>query len=160
MSIDVELVIEDERWSDLIDPESLVSAICEKLSIRCRVEIANSFEASILFCSDERMRELNRSWMKKDYPTNVLSFPSAQHPHSSYLGDIAIAFETIVAEAKAEGKAPLNHTAHMVVHGFLHLLGYDHQTDDEATRMEGLETLLLQDLGIPDPWARERGEEI
>lgn len=159
MSIDVDVILEDERWSDLMDPKPLVAAIWDRIMIHCSVQTTKEFEASILFCSDERIRELNRTWMKKDSPTNVLSFPSSHNPASSYLGDIAIAFDTIVSEAKAEGKSACHHTAHMVVHGFLHLLGYDHQTDKEAELMEGLETVVLRDLGIDDPWARERGEE-
>jgi probable rRNA maturation factor len=114
-------------------------------------------EVSVLLFDDTAVRELNRAWRKVDKPTNVLSFPAA-NPRGGLLGDIAIAYETLEREARAENKPFLHHLAHLAVHGFLHLLGYDHQTYSQAEAMEGLERAALADLGIADPYhAHETG---
>jgi probable rRNA maturation factor len=108
-------------------------------------------ELAILLCDDGAMRELNSRWRGKPEPTNVLSFPAA--PGAGALGDIAIAYETTAREAEAAGKPFADHLAHLAVHGFLHLLGYDHQSEGDAGAMERLETLILARLGIADPYA-------
>jgi probable rRNA maturation factor len=120
-------------------------------------------ELSVMLVDDAAMRALNRRWRGKDKPTNVLSFPSGGAPCGggvSPLGDIVIAFETAAREALA-GKLPLSHhVAHLAVHGFLHLVGYDHETDPEAEAMEALEIAVLARLGVPDPYAkREAGAD-
>jgi probable rRNA maturation factor len=106
-------------------------------------------ELAILLCDDAAMRDLNTRWRGKRQPTNVLSFPAA----AGTLGDIAIAYETTAHEAHAAGKPFADHLAHLAVHGFLHLLGYDHQSDAEASAMERLEASILARLGIADPYA-------
>ena len=108
-------------------------------------------EISVLLTDDEAVKELNRAWRKVDKPTNVLSFPAAR-PSGGLLGDIAIAYETLAREASAENKPFLHHLAHLAVHGFLHLLGYDHQTDSQADVMEELERDILARLEIADPY--------
>jgi probable rRNA maturation factor len=108
-------------------------------------------ELAILLCDDGAMRELNCRWRAKPEPTNVLSFPAA--PGAGALGDIAIAYETTAREAEAAGKPFTDHLAHLAVHGFLHLLGYDHQSEADASAMERLETLILARRGIADPYA-------
>jgi probable rRNA maturation factor len=114
-------------------------------------------EISVLLTDDAAVRELNRVWRKVDKPTNVLSFPAAK-ASGGLLGDIAIAYETLASEAAAENKPFLHHLAHLAVHGFLHLLGYDHQTDSQAEAMEGLERTALARLQIADPYrAHEPG---
>ena len=109
-----------------------------------------------MLTDDARVRELNREWRGQDKATNVLSFPAAQPPGETpqplMLGDIAIAYETTRNEAEAEGKPFQNHLSHLAIHGFLHLLGYDHLDDDEAEEMEGLERDILATLGIADPY--------
>ena len=105
-------------------------------------------EAAILLADDATVRPLNAAWRGKDKPTNVLSFPGT----GAQLGDIVIARETVLAEAAAEAKAPADHLAHLVVHGVLHLLGYDHETDAEAAIMEEAEIRLLATLGIGNPY--------
>jgi probable rRNA maturation factor len=116
-------------------------------------------EISVLLTDDAGVRDLNRTWRGLDQPTNVLSFPAAR-PSAALLGDIAIAYETLAREAAADGKPFLHHLAHLVVHGFLHLLGYDHQTDSQADAMEGLECAALARLDIADPYiAHERQQE-
>jgi len=111
-------------------------------------------EVSVLLAGDEAVRVLNRDWRGVDKSTNVLSFPhqSDQVPFT-LLGDVAIAFETVAREAAIEHKPFLHHLAHLAVHGFLHLMGYDHATDSEAETMEGLERDILARLAIADPYA-------
>ena len=114
-------------------------------------------ELSVLLTDDAGVRDLNRTWRGYDKPTNVLSFPAAK-AGGALLGDIAIAYETLAREAAAEHKPFLDHLAHLAVHGFLHLLGYDHQTDSQAEAMEGLERAALARLAIADPYrAHEPG---
>jgi probable rRNA maturation factor len=106
---------------------------------------------------DALLRRLNRDYRGRDKPTNVLSFshvatPGAPAQGDRFLGDVAIARETLLAEAIAEGKPATHHLSHLIVHGVLHLLGYDHETAAEARRMEALERKVLAGLGIPDPY--------
>jgi len=114
-------------------------------------------EVAILLTDDDTIRALNRQWRGRDEATNVLSFPS--HPVDrggaapTFLGDIAIAYGVTAHEAAAEGKPFLQHVTHLAVHGFLHLLGYDHESPDDAEIMEGLERRILAQLGIPDPYS-------
>ena len=112
-------------------------------------------EVSVLFTDDRRMGELNRQYRGQDTSTNVLSFPGGGGggPIPSLLGDIVLAFETVAREAKAAEVALADHTSHLLVHGFLHLLGYDHESDPQAAKMEALETSILSALDIADPYA-------
>src|SRR5204862_1172290 len=99
---------------------------------------------------------LNRDWRGKNAPTNVLSFPAAPgkaRSASPYIGDIVIAYQTVAREAAAEGKRFNHHLAHLAIHGFLHLLGYDHGNDRDAQKMERLECNILKRLAVPDPYA-------
>ncbi|MGH6715362.1 MAG: rRNA maturation RNase YbeY [Bradyrhizobium sp.] len=117
-------------------------------------------ELAVMLTDDFGIRALNRDFRGIDKPTNVLSF-SAPRPargggegaHPRALGDIAIAYETMRKEADDESKAFDHHLSHLAVHGFLHLIGYDHETDEDADAMEALETEVLAQLGIPDPYA-------
>jgi probable rRNA maturation factor len=119
--------------------------------------VASDGEVSVLLADDPTIRALNRDWRGFDKATNVLSFPAAaQVPGSlKLLGDIAIAYETLAREADEEGKPFLHHLAHLVVHGYLHLMGYDHESDSEADAMEALEREILKTLRIPDPYRTE-----
>jgi probable rRNA maturation factor len=137
-------------------------------TVRAAIEAAAALapaagEISVLLTDDRAVRELNRAWRKVDKPTNVLSFPAAKPVNKTaggMLGDIAISYETLAREAANEGKPFLHHLAHLAVHGFLHLLGYDHQTDSQADAMEGLERAALARLAIADPYvSRERQQE-
>ena len=111
-------------------------------------------EVSILFTDDAQIRGLNRDYRGMDKATNVLSFPQAPGPHSGPLiGDIVLAFETVEREAALAGKPFRAHMGHLIVHGFLHLLGYDHEAEAEAEAMEALERAALQRMGIADPYA-------
>jgi len=112
-------------------------------------------ELAVTLTSDRAIRALNRRWRGKDAPTNVLSFPAPeQRPGGPrHLGDVVIAYETVASEAAAENKAFGHHLAHLAVHGFLHLLGYDHESDRQAEAMERRERRILARLGVPDPYA-------
>jgi probable rRNA maturation factor len=117
-------------------------------------------ELAVMLTDDAGIRTLNRNWRGIDKPTNVLSFPALQPTGSGgpdnaprMLGDIAIAYETMRREADDEQKPFDHHLSHLAIHGFLHLMGYDHETDDDAEAMESLEQEILAQLGIPDPYA-------
>ncbi|HVZ54762.1 MAG TPA: rRNA maturation RNase YbeY [Pseudolabrys sp.] len=112
-------------------------------------------EMSVALTDDAAVRTLNRDWRGIDKPTNVLSFPASAPKIKgmpALLGDVIVAYETLAREAAEENKPVLHHLAHLVVHGYLHLLGYDHQTDSEAEAMEGIEREILARLNIADPY--------
>jgi probable rRNA maturation factor len=117
-------------------------------------------ELALVLTDDATMRGLNRKWRGKNSATNVLSFPAQHPPHAEnaarLLGDIVIAFETCAREAHAQRVSFTDHLAHLAVHGFLHLLGYDHVADEEAHRMEALEATILDRLHIANPYSRSR----
>src|SRR5262245_17545645 len=112
-------------------------------------------EVSIVLTDDSAIRSLNRDWRGIDKPTNVLSFPAsgvATGEGMHLLGDIVIAFETLERECADESRDFLHRLAHLVVHGFLHLNGYDHESDQQAEEMEGLESRIMAGLNMPDPY--------
>lgn len=113
--------------------------------------VQSGAELSILLSGDTMIRDLNREWRGKDQATNVLSFPG--DPQGVLIGDIAISLETTKREADLENRAFTDHFSHLVVHGFLHLFGYDHEEEEEALKMESLETRILSELGIADPYS-------
>ena len=121
-------------------------------------------EVSILLTDDSAIRALNRDWRGIDKPTNVLSFPAAKTTATAgakMLGDIVIAYETLARECDDEDRVFLHHLAHLTVHGFLHLIGYDHQTDAQADAMEGLESKIMTRMKMPDPYlARDFGRDF
>ncbi|MEO0917816.1 MAG: rRNA maturation RNase YbeY [Pseudomonadota bacterium] len=160
MSVDV--VVEDSRWTDI---EPLAQKATDATLIRLGVE-PSAFEISLLACDDARIAALNADFRGKVKATNVLSWPSEERaaaidgemplPPSpgvdTELGDIAIAYETCQREATEAGKPFADHTLHLLVHGTLHLLGFDHVRDRDAALMEGLETEILGKLGLSDPY--------
>lgn len=127
-----------ERWCEQVLAERLDEA-----------------ELTIRLVEPEESQTLNRDYRGKDKPTNVLSFPFEAPPgvELSLLGDLVICAEVVAAEAAEQGKPLAHHWAHMVIHGLLHLLGYDHIDEQEAEQMEGLERAILAQLDIPDPYA-------
>ncbi|MGR4862580.1 rRNA maturation RNase YbeY [Caulobacter sp. LARHSG274] len=143
--------IEDEAWTRA-EPEA------EALVWRAAQAVLDAHEdidgngIVILLADDDSVRALNRDFRHKDYATNVLSFPSPPNPEGQ-IGDIAVAFGVCVREAQEQGKSLAHHLQHLVAHGVLHLLGYDHQDDDEAEAMEALEREILAGLDVPDPYA-------
>ncbi len=155
-AIALDVARDSAGWDALPEAEALAERALAAAAERAGVQLRPNAEVSLLLTGDEQMRGLNREWRAKDKPTNVLSFPAVQPdklPRAPFLGDIAVAFETLAREAEEEGKAVGDHYTHLVVHGFLHLLGYDHQTDAEADAMERLETQILGALGVEDPYA-------
>ncbi|MHA1113244.1 MAG: rRNA maturation RNase YbeY [Alphaproteobacteria bacterium] len=138
-----------------------------KLAARCRAAVGAALaaggwrgpaEVSLLLAGAAEMRRLNRQHRDQDAPTNVLAFPAARTANGGapvLLGDVALGHETVLAEAAAQDKRPADHLAHLIVHGTLHLLGFDHDSEDEARRMEALEAQSLAGLGIADPYRRE-----
>jgi probable rRNA maturation factor len=120
-------------------------------------------EVSILLTDDSAVRLLNRDWRGLDKPTNVLSFPAPKIPATGgagILGDIVVAYETLQRECDDEDRDFLHHLAHLTVHGYLHLIGYDHQTDAQADEMEALESKIMTRMNLPDPWQnREQDPE-
>ncbi len=152
-----DILLSAPAWHDVADCEAVIERAIAAAAAAIDTDTAGA-EVAIMLTDDAGIRVLNRDWRGFDKPTNVLSFPAASQPHGDgdaprALGDIAIAFETTRAEAEAEHKPFANHLSHLAVHGFLHLLGYDHETDAEAEEMEGLEREILARLGIPDPYA-------
>jgi probable rRNA maturation factor len=127
--------------------ETIRAAIAAAASAR-RVEAG----VSVLLTDDAAIRALNRDWRQLDKPTNVLSFPAAKDASRAFAGDIVIAYETLARECADEDRAFLHHLAHLTVHGFLHLIGYDHQTDAQAEEMEGLESRIMRFMNMPDPY--------
>jgi probable rRNA maturation factor len=152
----VEVEIEDDGWTvDLPD----ATAIAEHAGQAVLDELAPADGEApgvvVLLTSDDALADLNQRFRGKGGPTNVLSFPASANPED-HLGDVALAHGVCVREAAEQGKGLDQHLAHLVVHGVLHLLGYDHETDGEAEAMEALERSILESLGVPDPYASER----
>ncbi len=163
----VETVIEDVRWQDFGLELLVTRAVLASLD-HLGLPLVG-LTVCVMGCDDARMAELNGDFRGKVGPTNVLSWPdehlssdieggmpaqptagTAAEPQS--LGDIAIAFDTCMREANVAGKPPADHVTHLVVHGLLHLIGYDHERDRDAARMEAAEVAILASLGISDPY--------
>ncbi|RDJ26619.1 rRNA maturation RNase YbeY [Bosea caraganae] len=152
----ISIRLQSRRWRELGDLRERVSQATEAALAVSEVKPLPGAELSLLMTDDKRIRSVNRDWRGLDKATNVLSFPAAPPERitaSPVLGDIVLAFETVLREAEDEGKSPGDHLSHLVVHGLLHLLGEDHETESEAIRMEGLEIAALARLGIADPYA-------
>ena len=142
-------------WEQLIDAEAIAERALEAAVEMAGLTLLDGAELGILLSDDEHVKSVNQEWRGIDKPTNVLSFPAVEPTklaRAPFLGDIIIAYETVEREAKAEGKAFADHYAHLVVHGFLHLLGFDHVNEADAERMEALEIAILSSLDIPDPY--------
>ena len=158
----VTVVIDDQGWLKLAaDPARLL-----RRAVRAALKVARRprglapggrVALSVALMTDRGVRRLNRDFRGQDRPTNVLSFPTARVPRSPKaprveIGDVALALGVVRREARAQGKTAADHLAHLMVHGVLHLLGYDHETDHDAERMETLERKALAALGIADPY--------
>jgi probable rRNA maturation factor len=153
----IDVITESALWDALPDAEQIVrNAVTQAAAALDRQADA---ELAVLLTDDAAIQRLNATWRGLDKPTNVLSFPSAVTPESQHLGDIAVAFETTAREAGQEGKPLAHHLAHLSVHGFLHLVGYDHESETEAETMEELERVILARIGVPDPYRVQSVEE-
>jgi probable rRNA maturation factor len=147
----IEVIIEDPRWRAEPDALALMKR-AGKLALARGAKAPPARPALTLLLTDAaRLRALNAQFRGQDKPTNVLSFPAADE--TGYLGDVAIAFDVVRAEAEAQRKDFAAHGAHLCAHGVLHLLAYDHENEEQAVVMESLETAILAALGLPDPYA-------
>jgi probable rRNA maturation factor len=151
VSAAVEISIASAGWARLPDAEAVVRRAAAAALADAGV---GDSELGVTLTDDARMRELNRVWRGADRPTNVLSFPAPQAKGAAprLLGDVVIAYETVLREAAELRIPPCDHLAHLVVHGLLHLLGHDHENDRDADVMENLERAILARLGVPDPY--------
>lgn len=147
----VQLNIASEQWSG-VDVAVLAANVVAAIEA---LEINQRWPVSILCTADAEMAALNRTYRGKEGPTNVLSFPADETfaGDEHYLGDIAIGFEICEREAVEKSILFEHHVAHLLVHGILHLLGYDHQSDDEARTMENLEIDVLSTMNIANPYS-------
>ena len=154
-----EVLVVAECWQIEPDAETIIQRAIAAAAELVAADVGET-ELAVMLTDDDGIRTLNRNWRGIDKPTNVLSFPALQPtgprgPGDAprMLGDIAIAYETTRREAEEERKPFDHHLSHLAVHGFLHLVGYDHEKDQEAETMEELEREILSQLGIPDPYA-------
>ena len=156
----IEIAVDCPDWGRLPNMDALVAQCLRAALDETGDVVREGAEVSLLFCDDARIRELNRQFRAKDKPTNVLSFPGPEPLEKAhFLGDIALAFETIDREAREQGKTLDSHCRHMIVHGFLHLLGYDHEDADEAEEMEASEIRALHALGVKNPYHDDKERE-
>jgi len=150
----IDVIVRSARWRKRPTAKTVVKKAV--LAAAKAVSTAHT-ELAIVLSDDSAIRTLNRDWRGKNTPTNVLSFPVAavgkKRSASPYIGDIVIAYQTVAREAVAEGKPFNHHLTHLAVHGYLHLLGYDHDNDRDANEMERLERKILKRLAVPDPYA-------
>jgi probable rRNA maturation factor len=163
--VTIDVAEDSVAWQSLAD----AAAICRGAALAAlgaAVPALGDSELSVVLGDDALLHELNRRWRDKDSPTNVLSFPAQDFTvtlpvtpagEALPLGDVVLAYETIAREAAEQGKTLADHLAHLVVHGVLHLVGYDHEAADDAERMEALERVVLTGIGIADPY-REIGD--
>lgn len=154
-AIAVDVAVEAEAWGEETRWRPLIERVAAAVAARPEPIVPEAAEWSVVLSDDARVRVLNREWRGKDTPTNVLSFPGAEADEEEpgpLLGDVVVAYETTAREALDEGKRFEDHLAHLLVHGLLHLFGFDHETDEEAEEMEALEVEILAGLGVADPY--------
>jgi probable rRNA maturation factor len=156
-TIAIDLLIEAGTWPAEAHLTALATAAVGATITEAGATAKQPSELSLVFTDDSHIKTLNAGWRGKDKPTNVLSFPAFPTRIGDtlppMLGDIILAAETVAREAELEGKPLDHHISHLIVHGLLHLLGHDHETEDEAEVMETLERHALARLAIPDPYA-------
>ncbi len=156
---EIEVAIEDARWSEAVpEIDDLVACAVGAALAILPDPVAEPVEVSVLLADDETVRGLNRDWRGKDKATNVLSFPAAKQPRppgmARPLGDVVLAYDTMLRESAEQSKPLKHHLVHLLVHGTLHLLGQDHETGEaQAEAMESLEIAALAKLGIANPYA-------
>src|SRR3984957_14646251 len=152
-TLQIDVLVVSDRWKKADQARSIVRRAVTRAA--AATPSTAGAELAIVLTDDSAIRLLNRDWRGVDAATNVLSFPAknvAGKPLGGHLGDIVLAFETIAREARGEHKPFAHHVAHLAVHGFLHLVGYDHQDEKDAADMEQAEREILHGLAIPDPY--------
>ena len=145
--LQIDEVVQAGDWAAILPPQTI-----RDTAAAIHRETEATGEIALALADDSLLRKLNSGFRGKDRPTNVLSFPTG---NDDFLGDVAISCETLLREAHEQDKAPKDHAVHLLVHGILHLLGYDHQSEDAADAMESLERRVLERLGIADPYENE-----
>lgn len=159
MSISIDISVDGGGWPPEDDLFALAQRSFAAAKAAAGLRHPEGAELSLLFTGDARMQEINRDWRSQDKPTNVLSFPGQDMQPGeiagAILGDVVLSWETVEREAALEGKSIESHLTHLIVHGILHLFGYDHEDEAQAAQMEGAERRALQELGIDDPYADE-----
>jgi len=160
--LDIAICYADKRWRKIPGLRTRLKHATQSLWHYLPDYVALQAQAALLLTHDEAMQQLNHDFRGHDKPTNILSFPqfgaqdiqqlSVQKP-SVFLGDLAMGYQYVAAEAKSEHKILLDHVTHLMIHGILHLLNYTHDTGQDAEQMERLEKTVMQDLGLPDPYA-------
>jgi probable rRNA maturation factor len=147
--------ISDAAWTEHGDPTPLAERAVAAVLAHEHVDY-DTCDVSLLFAGDAEAGQINKDWRDKSYAANVLSFPAPAGAtpagEARFLGDIILAAGTVSREAAEQGKTRDSHVIHLIVHGTLHLLGYDHMYDAEAARMEGAEIEILHGLGLPNPY--------
>ncbi|MEI8153315.1 MAG: rRNA maturation RNase YbeY [Hyphomicrobiales bacterium] len=153
IEVKIEVMVRSARWRKRPSAKTIVK---KAVLAAAQAVSTGPAELAIVLADDSAIQALNRDWRGKNAPTNVLSFPAAPpgktRPASPYIGDIVIAYQTVAREAVAEGKPFGHHLTHLAIHGFLHLLGHDHENDRDAQKMERLERRILKRMAIPDPY--------
>ncbi|WP_417793519.1 rRNA maturation RNase YbeY [Terasakiella pusilla] len=159
---DLDIAVECDQWGDC---ESLIRDRVMLALKECKTDTkGRPCELSIVLTDDDHIQELNREYREKDKPTNVLSFPALESPAAGeltlepgplHLGDIVLAHGVVACEAEEQGISFEDHLSHLILHGVLHLIGFDHIDEDEAEEMEALEIALLDQLGIANPYGSE-----
>ncbi len=145
----VNFILLNEIWTNLDSSwKEEISYAFEKAAETIGTDFSE-MEVSVVLADDQEVQALNKTFRGKDKPTNVLSFPSEEEGE---LGDIILAYESIMREAQEVGISPLHHMLHLIIHGFLHLLGYDHEEEKAAHTMETMEIKILQQLNISNPY--------
>lgn len=157
MKLDVTVTLQDTRWKAALKPYcKTVEDVCESALLRTPLAKKKTpIDMAVVLTDDKTIRLLNRDYRGMDKPTNVLSFPSGEAPPKKgvyALGDVILSYDTLEREAKAQGKPLRQHAVHLLVHGTLHLLGFDHDNDKTAARMERLEIKILHEMGIRNPY--------
>jgi probable rRNA maturation factor len=155
----LDILVEAGEWPSKARLKRIAEKILGAASAELKLDLPEGAELSLLFTDDAHIKSLNRKFRGKSKPTNVLSFPGAPAANGGIgpiLGDIVLAAETVSREAEGERLTLEAHLTHLILHGFLHILGYDHEDDGEAGLMEGLETAILGGIGVADPYERQR----
>lgn len=157
---EIELTIEDGEWPALCADAGAIAVRAAHAALEDHAAAPRqSIELSIVLASDERLRALNRAYRGIDKPTNVLSFAAEAEARAGdqtplLLGDVIMARQTVAREARSGGLPVADHLSHLVVHGVLHLLGFDHEIEADARKMQAREAMILARLGIADPYAQ------
>lgn len=155
----IEIIIEDDAWCQLSNSfEFLAMAAVKALEVQSNSNPKNLYEIAIMLSTNAHVKYLNKTYRNKNKSTNVLSFPINENINETsndgltHIGDIILAHDTIMKEAQQEGKKPKDHIIHLIIHGVLHLLGYDHEDEHDAQDMEKEESRLMLALGLRDPY--------